>query len=83
MHSDSPASARTMSVTRIWPPSAAAQRRAASTTGVPNQSPLLERRVTGAHADTHRDDGRSRRRLWRSTARCMAAAPATASAAPV
>ena len=77
-----PARARTRSLTRIWLPSASAQRRAASTTGVPNQSPS-SKVASPALTPTRMVSGLpSSCRLRRSTARCMATAPASASAAP-
>ena len=71
-----------MSLTRICPPAAAAQSRDDSTTGVPNQSPssklaspaLIPTRIASRPSPSLR--------LWRSTARCIVAAPVSASAAP-
>ena len=77
-----PARARTRSLTRIWLPSASAQSREASTTGVPNQS-SSSKVASPALTPTRMTSGRpSTRRFLRSTDRCMATAPARASAAP-
>ena len=65
------------------PPVASAHNRAASTTGVPNQSPSSNVASPTRDADAHLQGVILELRLWRSTARCMATAPATASAAPV
>ena len=78
-----PASKRTTSVTRICPPCAAAQSRAASITGVPKQSPSSK--VTSpalVPIRISRGAALPPERLWRSSACWMATAAATASDAP-
>ncbi len=77
-----PASALTRSLTRIWPPSAVAQSREASMTGVPNQSPSSKVASPALTPMRIANVGPRARRLRRSTARCMATAPDRASAAP-
>ena len=76
-----PASTRTMSVSRIWPPVAASHRRAASTTGAPNQSPFSKVASPALNPTRISRLGPPPVRFCRSTLCCMATAPAMASAA--
>ena len=71
---------RTTSATRIWPPSASAHSRAASTTGVPKQSPSSH--VTSpALIPMRTADRRSPLKSAPATACCIATAADTASCA--
>ncbi len=70
-----------MSAARIWPPSAAAHSRAASTTGRPNQSPSSKLASPALSPTRMEITGPVPPWFDRETACCMATAPSMASLA--